>query len=736
MAQVGQRDTSLDARHGIVSKIIPLGARVRERLPDWLSHWELWLALVVGGWLRLFALDRTLWLDDQVQLLDMARTAILRGMIPTTGIPSSVGFLNSPISIYLLLPIAAFTSNPLPQTIALALWNVIGVAICYVAALRGFGRRVAAWSVLFFAVCPASVWYSRFLWQQNFIAPLLGLWALTLFAAVKTTGRRWFVAHIILLLACILLHPTVAYLIPITLIALWLSPHRPKRAEYALAALGVLLLLLPTLIWELQSGWSDLLVLASSAQRSVRYDGEVAVALFNVLGAPAPQTLGAGTPFNRLMPLFSVLTALTVALFAVGWLRLNWRLWRGLRAAWRPAPSRPATWRGRVAWAGAFADGVRSNETWRLSFVLWLWVIIPPIAMIRHSITIFPHYLIVLYPGIFIVIGLGAEGIISWARNVIRPGQASQHSSRPATISRIGLSAAPVALLIALLIALLAGFTFQSTVHTTSVSTPQYSVTEGYGYPLNTMLGAVDALNTIQRNEGIANIDIISATPPPGYYNDLAALLRDERMDRSALDGACLRLPGTGESLVVAEKSTVPAAQLLAMLPDATKIGALPLREGVPAQVYRVKPLPGALPGETSAGGVTFGGTDQPALQLEGFQRVAPDLVRLRWTVLTSAASTRPLLTYHMQAAIGAPNGSRAQKGVSCGAARWLAGDTLLTWVPMQAGDATPELQVTAQRMDYPIFHALGLTWFAGRPRAISSAKLLAPGGSYTLQER
>jgi hypothetical protein len=130
---------------------------------------------------------------------------------------------------------------------------------------------------------------------------------------------------------------------------------------------------------------------------------------------------------------------------------------------------------------------------------------------------------------------------------------------------------------------------------------------------------------------------------------------------------------------------------------------------------------------------MTFGGTDQPALRLEGFQRVAPNLVRLRWTVLTSTASAHPLLTYHMQAAINAPNGSPAQKGVSCGATRWSAGDTLVTWVPVQAGEATPLLQVAAQRLDYPVFHAAGLTWFAGRPRAISSAKLAAPGGPYVL---
>jgi 4-amino-4-deoxy-L-arabinose transferase-like glycosyltransferase len=725
MAQVRQRDTLPDTRGAL-----RVGARLRKRLPGWLSHWELWLALLVGGWLRLFALDRTTWLDDQTQLLDMARNAILRGMIPTTGIPASVGILNSPISIYFLLPIAAFTANPLPQTIMVALWNVVGVAICYVAALRGFGRRVAAWSALFFAVCPASVWYSRFLWQQNYIAPLLGLWALTLFAAVKDRGGRWFAPHIILLIACILLHPTVAYLAPVTLVALWLSPHRPRLPEYTLAAVGVLLLSAPTLLWQAQSDWSDLNILFRSSQASPRYDGEVAVALFNILGGPSPQTLGAGTLFNKLMPFFNVLTSLTVLLLVVGWLGLTWRVWRGLRSAWRPAPTGAAMWRDRLAWGRAYVGAVRSDEMWRLSLVLWLWVTFPPVALIRHTITIFPHYLLLLYPGVFIAIGLGAAWIFGWARRAIQRSQADQSSPRAATLARIGLRAAPIALLLALLCSL----TLQSTAHTTSVASPGYIVTEGYGYPLNTMLDAVDALNAAQRREGIANVDIVTATPPPGYYNDLGALLGNEQPTRSIMDGACLRLAGTGESLIVTEKSSGPAAQLLSDLPNATKVGALSLREGEPAQIYRVKPLAGALPGETSAGGVTFGSVGQPALRLEGYQRVAPNLVRLRWTVLTSAVSQRPLLTYHVQVGASASHESTARTSVSCGATQWAAGDTLVTWAPVAAGGSTtPALQATAQRIDYPIFHAAGLTWFAGRLRAISSARLEPPGGAYSL---
>src|SRR4029079_6766091 len=97
---------------------------------------------------------------------------------------------------------------------------------------------------------------------------------------------------------------------------------------------------------------------------------------------------------------------------------------------------------------------------------------IPPVAMIRHSITIFPHYLIVLYPGIFIVIGLGAASIVSWARNLLGMSRGSQQSALPSTVARVALHAVPVALLIALL----GGLALQSALHTTSVSSPQYSV--------------------------------------------------------------------------------------------------------------------------------------------------------------------------------------------------------------------------------------------------------------------
>lgn len=148
----------------------------------WARHWEFWLALTLGAVLRLWRLDVTGFQTDQAELMALARGGVLRHVLPVTGIPSSIHTLNPPLSIYLLLPFAALGRDPFPAIVSLALWNVLGVALCYVFALRYFGRKTAASGTLLFATCGAAVGYSRFLWQQNYLPPLLVLWALAVYA--------------------------------------------------------------------------------------------------------------------------------------------------------------------------------------------------------------------------------------------------------------------------------------------------------------------------------------------------------------------------------------------------------------------------------------------------------------------------------------------------------------------------------------------------------------------------
>ena len=119
----------------------------------WARHPEFWIILFIAAGLRLWHLDHSQWLDDQAQLLTLARDAWLRGALPITGIRSSINTLNPPLSVYILMPFFLLTKSPLPALIGLALWNIFGVALCYIFALRYFSRRAACCAALIFACC-------------------------------------------------------------------------------------------------------------------------------------------------------------------------------------------------------------------------------------------------------------------------------------------------------------------------------------------------------------------------------------------------------------------------------------------------------------------------------------------------------------------------------------------------------------------------------------------------------
>src|SRR5262249_30596936 len=144
----------------------------------WLRHWEFWLALLVGAVLRLWHLDFAQILGDQVGYLSLARESVLRGAFPVTGLEFTVGIRSNPLDILLTIPFVLASKNPFPDELAIALFNVSGIALCYVFAEREFGRRVAFIGTLLLATCGFAVDYSRYLWQLSYQPPLLVLYGM------------------------------------------------------------------------------------------------------------------------------------------------------------------------------------------------------------------------------------------------------------------------------------------------------------------------------------------------------------------------------------------------------------------------------------------------------------------------------------------------------------------------------------------------------------------------------
>ncbi|MGH2515640.1 MAG: glycosyltransferase family 39 protein, partial [Ktedonobacterales bacterium] len=381
----------------------------------WLRHWEFWLALALGAFLRLWQIGTTQFLDDQAGLYALARTSVLHGAFPLTGIPSSIGTLNPPLSVYLLLPFAALTANPLPAVVTLALWNVAGVVFCYIFALRYFGRRVAAVGTLLFATNAAALNYSRFLWQQNYLPPLLALWALTLYMGAVRGKRRWLAGNILLLCLAILLHATAALLAPITLAGILLAPRFPRLRAYVVAAAGVLLLMVPTLIFEVASRGYDLRKLAHYALHGGHFDGQIFSVFVGALSGAGSGDLGPQAPYAASAAWFPIFPWVTLALVLAGWLVLTVRIGAPAVALWRGAASASgdASKVTRVKrWGVAVWRGLRTDAVWRGRFLLWFWVTLPPLTMLHHSGDLFVHYLLVIFPAVFIVGGFGVEWVL------------------------------------------------------------------------------------------------------------------------------------------------------------------------------------------------------------------------------------------------------------------------------------------------------------------------------------
>src|SRR5207237_8330923 len=104
---------------------------------------------------------------------------------PTTSNIASIRIVNPPVVIYLLMLPAAFSANPLWAVVFVALLNVLAVLLPYLFTRRYFGRLTAVLAALLYATASEPVFFSRFIWQQNMIAPFVVLFFFALFWGVR-----------------------------------------------------------------------------------------------------------------------------------------------------------------------------------------------------------------------------------------------------------------------------------------------------------------------------------------------------------------------------------------------------------------------------------------------------------------------------------------------------------------------------------------------------------------------
>jgi hypothetical protein len=306
------------------------------------------LVLLIASMLRLGEPGMVEFLHDEAYLSLLAQDLVAGGEIPLTGIPSSVGIPNPPISLYIMAIPYALSSSPVFASLFIAALNVVGVGLLWLIAHRYLNRKVALLTGLAYALNPWAVLYSRKIWAQDFHTPLF-LFGLLLGLLGFIEGKRW--AQVLCLPVLFLafqIHFAAWTLLPLYLWLLWSG-----RKQISWQAMVVSIILAATTLGPFLIGLTRTLEdgpyrLSNALDQS---DGGLSVSadaltfaarLATGLGletwvAPEQQ----GDLLHKAPPpsaLWLVLGIVTLLGFAIVWKKYLHNFWPGLLMLWAIVP--------------------------------------------------------------------------------------------------------------------------------------------------------------------------------------------------------------------------------------------------------------------------------------------------------------------------------------------------------------------------------------------------------------
>ncbi len=610
-------------------------ARLWRALPAWSRRPDFALVIVVGALLRLIWLDDTSFLGDQAQMLAVARSALSLHALPLAGIESSIGTLNPPASIYLLLPFAALP-DPFWAALFTALANVGAVVLLYRIADRYAGRAAAFAAGVLYATAAGPVWYSRFIWQQNLLAPVLLLFFWTLCRGVIDRRPGWLPWNLACWAVAVQLHPTAAPLLALTGVGIALTWRNLRWRDAYTSAIITVVLFAPYLLWLALSGASDVGRLLGSAGGNAVLD-VTAPAQLLMLALPAPQdAMGVPSLYTATYPLLAPLVILVALLVLAS------ALWIVELAA---RPLLPLATKALRRITGRRSDSqpnpreadliplALESRTWRFYALLALWELLPLLVMLRHSQPVFPHYLLVSLPAVFLVLGIFLARLPATLSRLA----VSLHGGADGVLARsvAWLRVRAGAIFVGLVLLLAVGQAFGTGAQLVAIHQGAFEAAASgshYGWPLDDQRAALQAAQSAARPLG-ASVMVASDAL---HQQSLGYLATTSYGPATVYDdSACLVTPAAGSQPQVTLSTDADTSRaLLRRLSGATLVKTLPATAGLDPALYRL--APGAtLPGEVAAPPTTSQGKPgQPQLAGYLFDRGAPaaPFLMMRWT--------------------------------------------------------------------------------------------------------
>ncbi len=346
---------------------------------------------ILAGVMRMGWPGITEFKADEARLLSLALDLAEGKAFPLHGITSSVGIPNFPMSVWLYAVPLTLWKHPYAATIFTGLSNTLSVGVCWLLVRRYWGSKAALAVSLMYAVSPWAIIYSRKIWAQNLLPLFVIGWAFT--GLLSFAERRWNIlaVHIVLLVIAFQLHLSAFTLVPITIFFIlfcWRQIDWRKLAIGGLVSLGLLSPFLFFILFRVQDIWGAISQIGESnsapAFEALRFVQHITAGsnLHSLTGTSFREYLSLAPDLTWLYWLWS-------AFAVVGLSGLIWNLSSKDPNFKLVADDQSASPRQAIA----------SNIP---ALFIVMWIALPAILFSIGFIDIFPHYLIVAIPAVYI----------------------------------------------------------------------------------------------------------------------------------------------------------------------------------------------------------------------------------------------------------------------------------------------------------------------------------------------
>jgi len=548
------------------------------KIGSWLGVWEIYPILGIAAFLRFYQLTTTEFDADQALIYQMARDAINHGLIPATGIIASIRIANPPAVVYVFIIPAAISSNPLWGAIFVGFLNVIGVLLVYIFVRRYYGRIASIIASLLYATAAEPLHFNRFIWQQNIIAPFVVLFIFALFWGVVDRRKGWLFPALVLLGILIQLHETIIILSSLLLVALILSPGTVRLRDLALGLTFLLLLFSTYLLWEISTKFSDLNILLQLAKLHSHFD-LTALNYYELLLNPY-----GNIPTNThsleyklipslewLRPTMAILIVCGLASIIIGVISSS-HLWKKDSSIDEESRTSPYSIQRLLQRVSSLWTDFRATPKRCGYFLLLSWQIVPIMILSRHSVPLFPYYLLMVLPGPFIIIGILLSTLANWF----------QRQGGMWKIAHYGIYVSACLVIVAQLLG------------STALLIDEARGNNLHGYSYNTLNSLENALNQADQLAIQHHLNHVYIATDLYTQDALVYLAEQSRIPTTLFDASrCLVLPNAtaGPAALLTGPSDTLSMVLLSHFARATLVSRPERLGGVPFQLYIVQPV-------------------------------------------------------------------------------------------------------------------------------------------------